>query len=69
VISQRTREALAQKNLPGVKLGNPRNLSEAAAKGHKAIRAAADCLADSVLPVVKEIQKTGKNTLAEMPRR
>jgi DNA invertase Pin-like site-specific DNA recombinase len=66
VISQRTREALAQKKLQGVKLGNPRNLPEAAVKGHRAIRAAADRFADNVLPVVKEMQKAGKNTLAEI---
>jgi DNA invertase Pin-like site-specific DNA recombinase len=38
LISQRTKAALAQKKLQGVKLGNPHNRAEAAVKGHKAIR-------------------------------
>ena len=66
LISQRTKAALAQKKLQGVKLGNPRNRAEAAVKGHKAIRAAADQFATNVMPIVKEIQNTGKRTLAEI---
>ena len=66
LIAARTKAALAAKKASGAKLGNPRNLAEAGAKGHQAIRAAADQFAANVLPVVREIDRAGKTTLAEI---
>jgi hypothetical protein len=43
----------------GVKLGNPRNMPEAAAKGREAQRTAADQFAANVLPVIESIRATG----------
>jgi DNA invertase Pin-like site-specific DNA recombinase len=59
VISARTRAALAAKKAQGVKLGNPRNMPEAAAKGREAQRAAADQFAANVLPVIETIRAAG----------
>src|SRR6266702_6994032 len=53
MISARTRAALAAKKSQGVKLGNPRNISQAAEKGREAQRAAADQFAGNVLPVIE----------------
>jgi DNA invertase Pin-like site-specific DNA recombinase len=59
LISARTRAALAAKRSQGVKLGNPRNIDQAAAKGREAQRAAADQFAANVLPVIESITATG----------
>lgn len=73
LISERTRVALAAKKAQGVRLGNPTNLPEAAAKGAAAKRAMADRFAANVLPVVREIQAGGRTSLhaiaAELTRR
>jgi DNA invertase Pin-like site-specific DNA recombinase len=66
LISARTKAALAAKKAAGAKLGNPRNPAEAAAKGHQAIRAAADQFAANALPIVRQIQDAGKTTLADI---
>jgi len=42
-----------------VKLGNPRNMSQAAAKGRQAPRAAADQFAANALPVIESIRAAG----------
>jgi len=59
VISARTRAALAAKKAQGVKLGNPRNMPEAAAKGREAQRTGADQFAANVLPVIEGIKTAG----------
>jgi DNA invertase Pin-like site-specific DNA recombinase len=59
LISARTRAALAAKKSQGVKLGNPRNINQAAAKGREAQRAAADQFAANVLPVIEGIKAAG----------
>ncbi len=73
LISERTKAALARRKAQGVRLGNPTNLAEAGAKGGAARRAMADAFAQNVLPVVREIQTTGRTSLraiaAELERR
>jgi DNA invertase Pin-like site-specific DNA recombinase len=59
LISPRTRAALAVKKAQGVKLGNPRNIGEAAEKGREAQRAAADQFAANVIPMIKSIKAAG----------
>jgi DNA invertase Pin-like site-specific DNA recombinase len=59
LISARTRAALAAKKSQGVKLGNRRNMPEAAARGRQAQRAAADQFAANVLPVIGSIKAAG----------
>jgi len=58
LISQRTKAALAQKKLQGVKLGNP-HAAETVGRAHAANRAAADQFASNVLPIVRTIQASG----------
>lgn len=65
LISQRTKAALATKKAQGAKLGNPR-AAETVGKAHAANRAAADRHAANVLPIVREIQKSGLTTLREI---
>jgi DNA invertase Pin-like site-specific DNA recombinase len=73
LISERTRAALAQRKAQGVLLGNRTNLAEAQAKGSEATRAAATEFARNVLPLIREIQASGKTSLraiaAELTRR
>jgi DNA invertase Pin-like site-specific DNA recombinase len=73
LISERTRAALAQRKAQGVLLGNCASLPVASAKGVQANRDAADAFARNVLPVVREIQAAGVQTLlgiaAELTRR
>ena len=63
LIADRTRVALAAKKAQGVRLGNPTNLAEAAAKGAASQRAEADAFAAKVLPIVRAIQAEGSTTL------
>jgi hypothetical protein len=49
-------------------LGNPRT-AEAAPKAHAANRAAADRFAANVLPIIREIQSTGRTTLRAIAAR
>lgn len=58
LISQRTKAALAQKKLQGVRLGNP-HAAETVGRAHAANRAAADQFASNVLPIVRTIQASG----------
>ena len=59
LIAERTRAALASKKAQGALLGNRTNLPEAAAKGAKANRAAADAFAANALPVIRSIEVSG----------
>jgi DNA invertase Pin-like site-specific DNA recombinase len=63
LISQRTKAALAQKKLQGVKLGNP-HAAETVGRAHAANRAAADQFASNVLPIVRTIQASGVTSFA-----
>jgi DNA invertase Pin-like site-specific DNA recombinase len=58
MISERTKAALKAAKARGKRLGNPR-LSEAAALGSAAGKAAADQRATNLLPVIREIQAAG----------
>src|SRR6266702_3338830 len=59
LISARTKAALAARKAQGVKLGNPRNITQAAEKGREAQRTAADQFAGNVLPVIESIKAAG----------
>jgi DNA invertase Pin-like site-specific DNA recombinase len=63
LISDRTRAALAQAKARGVRLGNPRNLVEAAAKGATATREQADLFATNMLPLIRQLQASGTRTV------
>ena len=58
MISERTKAALQAAKTRGKRLGNPR-LSEAAALGTVAGRAAADQRAARVLPIIRELRTSG----------
>jgi DNA invertase Pin-like site-specific DNA recombinase len=62
MIAGRTKAALAARKAQGVKLGNPRNLAEAGAKGAQTQREAADAFAANVLPIVRQLQASGATT-------
>ena len=59
LISERTKVALAAKKTQGVRLGNPTNLADAAAKGAVANREAVDRFAANVLPIVRQSHGAG----------
>jgi DNA invertase Pin-like site-specific DNA recombinase len=59
LIADRTRAALAQRKARGLPLGNVASLATAHVKGAAANRTAADAFARNVLPVIREIQKSG----------
>jgi DNA invertase Pin-like site-specific DNA recombinase len=61
-ISKRTKEALAPARARGVRLGNPR-LAQARAEVNAARQEAADSFAAGVLPIIKQIQKSGVSSL------
>lgn len=63
LISARTKDALARKKAGGAKLGNPRNLAEAARLGAAANAKAAQESTANVLPIVREIQAAGITSL------
>lgn len=65
LISQRTKAALAQAKMRGVKLGNPCPvaLRKAQRAGAAANRMAADAFADRVLPLIAKLQREGHITL------
>ena len=59
MISERTRAALASRKTNGANLGNPTNAAEAAAKGRQISVREADRFAETVLPIVQIIQRSG----------
>ncbi len=59
MIADRT---MAAKKAQGATRGNRTKLSEAAAKGNEANRAAADAFAANVLPILRQIQAAGAAT-------
>lgn len=74
MISERTKAALASRRT-SIKLGNPTNTAEAAAKGRKMSIEEADRFAQTVLPIIASIQRSGITSLRglaidlEQPRR
>jgi DNA invertase Pin-like site-specific DNA recombinase len=62
LISTRTRQALAAAQARGVTLGSPK-LTQARESAVAAIKGSADQHAANVLPIIKEAQKAGANTL------
>ena len=63
MISERTRAALSSRKLSGTKLGNPTNTAEAAAKGRAASIQEAERFAETVLPVIQGVQRSGVTSL------
>ncbi|WP_352966332.1 recombinase family protein [Mesorhizobium sp. M1393] len=63
LISERTKAALASRKTTGMKLGNPTNTAEAAAKGRKISIREADRFAQTVLPIITSIQRSGITSL------
>ena len=62
LISERTKAALASRKTTGMKLGNPTNTAEAAAKGRKISIDEADRFAQTV-PIIASIQRSGVTSL------
>ncbi|WP_247992169.1 recombinase family protein [Bradyrhizobium sp. 186] len=65
LISTRTRQALSAAKARGVTLGNPK-LHVARKNAVQAVQAEADRYAANVLPIIKEAQKAGANTLRQI---
>ncbi|RWO18007.1 MAG: recombinase family protein [Mesorhizobium sp.] len=63
LISERTKAALASRKTTGMKLGNPTNTAEAAARGRKISIREADRFAQTVLPIIASIQQSGITSL------
>lgn len=59
LISERTKAALARVKASGRRLGNPTNLSEAAALGRAVTIAKADAQAANVLPIIAPLRAAG----------
>lgn len=68
LISARTRAALAAEKSQGMKLGNPRNIGEAAEMRRESQRTAADQFAANVLPVIENIKAAGATTFDGIAR-
>jgi DNA invertase Pin-like site-specific DNA recombinase len=65
MISARTKAALGAAKARGVQLGGPK-LEQARERASVAVQAAADGFAANVLPIIREIQKTGATILREI---
>jgi DNA invertase Pin-like site-specific DNA recombinase len=63
LISERTKAALASRRTTGIKLGNPTNTAQAAAKGRAISVREADRFAETVLPIIASIQRSGITSL------
>jgi DNA invertase Pin-like site-specific DNA recombinase len=68
LISERTRAALGAKRAAGAKLGNPRNLTEAAKRGRAAQVGIADRFVGELLPLISALQASGVKTLDALAR-
>jgi hypothetical protein len=65
LISTRTRQALSAAKARGVSLGNPK-LHVARKSAVEAVKTEADRYAANVLPIIREAQKAGANTLRQI---
>jgi DNA invertase Pin-like site-specific DNA recombinase len=63
LISERTKAALASPKTTGMRLGNPTNTAEAAAMGRQISVREADRFAQTVLPIIESIQRSGITSL------
>ncbi|WP_287308284.1 recombinase family protein [Mesorhizobium sp.] len=63
LISERTKAALASRKTTGIKLGSPTKTAEAAAKGRKMSIEEANRFAQTVLPIIASIQRSGITSL------
>ena len=66
LISQRTKAALQAAKARGQRLGNRTNLKEAQRKGVARNQAKAQEFAETVMPIIEQIQQTGIKTLSEI---
>lgn len=66
LISQRTREALAEKKRNGALLGNRTNPEEAARKGRERQATDAQQFAENIYPIIQQIRASGLKTLREI---
>ena len=64
LISERTCAALAQRKARGAKLGNPRNVSEAAEIGRRVQIVEADRFSTNTLPIIEAIRRSGATSLS-----
>jgi DNA invertase Pin-like site-specific DNA recombinase len=64
LISERTCAALAQRKARGAKLGNPRNVSEAAEIGRRVQISEADRFSTNTLPIIEAIRRSGATSLS-----
>jgi DNA invertase Pin-like site-specific DNA recombinase len=62
LIAARTKSALAAAKAKGVRLGNP-NIEAAQQTAVSVVKAEADRAANNVLPIIREIRKSGATTL------
>jgi DNA invertase Pin-like site-specific DNA recombinase len=65
MIAERTKAALQAAKARGKRLGNPK-LSEVTARSQIARKAIADKHAANVIPIIREVQRAGANTLREI---
>jgi DNA invertase Pin-like site-specific DNA recombinase len=66
MISERTKSALAARKSGGAKLGNPTNAGTAAEKGRAVCVSTADRFAETVVPIIQDIQRSGVTSLRGM---
>lgn len=63
LISERTRAALSTRKAQGTRLGNPTNAAAAAARGRAVSIRGAEHVAETVLPVIHSIRRSGVSSL------